>query len=53
MKTKQILPWLMMFFIGMASSPVLAQSYDQLWKEEWLRRERFTRKQRKNATCLR
>ena len=33
MKTKQILPWLMMFFIGMVSSPVLAQSYDQLWKE--------------------
>ena len=33
MKTKQILSWLMMFFIGMASSPVLAQSYDQLWKE--------------------
>ena len=23
----------MMFFIGMVSSPVLAQSYDQLWKE--------------------
>ena len=33
MKTKQILSWLMMFFIGMASSPVLAQSYDQLWKD--------------------
>ena len=33
MKTKQILSWLMMFFIGMVSSPMLAQSYDQLWKE--------------------
>ena len=69
MKTKQILSWLMMFFIGMAFSPMLAQSYDQLWKEvETYQKkdlpksvmatagkiyEKVTRKQRKNATCLR